>query len=187
METYQPTTWSRRDPTFDFVTPSGQTCLLRNLNTQDFVALGMLDEIDELTKIAGKHINDAEGKPNGQVIPAEMNDPKVLSGVFSTMDKLLIGVVVRPRIVPDPDCVLCGKSLVWHSGPEADHAMELPDPPDGAVYPCFIELVDKMAIIVKVTAPISGLVPFRSGQEEGMGDMESVQELSDQPQPIASD
>jgi hypothetical protein len=191
MGNYSATGWGKKDVSYDFKTPSGQLCLLRRPQIQDLMRVGMLENIDELTQIASKNIQEVK-EPNK--IPDDMKNPETMGKVFSAVDRIVQYVVLKPRILDDPPCNkllrsengiehYCGESIDWHFENDADHPFEFPDPQDETVYSSWIELNDKVAIISEVTGPINQLAPFPGGQSENVGSVESSQELSNDTEP----
>jgi hypothetical protein len=183
---YEPTGWGRKSPTYDFKVPSGQTCLLRRPKIEDLLAVGMLDNIDQLTQIASKNISKTEtGKEESATVPEEMRDPKTLGTIFGAVEKIVQYVVVRPRILDDPNCASCGREMEWHFTPEANHEFEFPDPGD-AVYQSWVDLSDKIAIITEVTGPINQLAPFPREQAEGVESVEPSEVVSSNSESITT-
>lgn len=132
------TGWSRN--TEDFVTPSGQRCLLKRLELPDLISAGLLDEMDSLGEIVDGNIRSSQGQPPVDVRKA-MRNPSTIKTILPILDRVLKAVVVLPVLHDAP--------------PQGEQRVE------GRAYLDAVSLADKMAIFNRASGDMEDLKSFR--------------------------
>jgi hypothetical protein len=84
----------------EFTAPSGQKCLLRRLDPEELMRLGILDRITRLEGLAQSLVDQAEGLPPEKV---KLPDRADLELLLETIDLLLPHAVLEPRIYANDD------------------------------------------------------------------------------------
>jgi len=178
---YQISTWGQ-PLTFDFKTPSGQTCLIRRLEVDDLVDLDILSEIDRLsTLVNSDHIEPVMG---GRKVPSDRK-PKALTAAQKkkqedesliklmsnkddfrmlswVIDRVVTAAVVQPVVVSS------------YTGDKEEHdKISLADRDPDSIYTDSIPFQDRMEIFNSAIGRMDGLARFRDQQTEVMGDVES--------------
>ena len=147
---YEPTSW-KKTPTFEFTTPSGQTCLMKTLDIQKFLLSGDSENIDTFTQFIDKtYVKPKGAKPEdhkGKKSKASKEEDGeffmelVKTGDFNKLMKIIdvavVEVVVEPKVNPLPA-----------DDEERD---------DDLVYVDDIDLMDKMSIFTRAVGKISDL------------------------------
>lgn len=136
---YAPTAWAQSE--YDFVTPSGQRCLLRPLDQQALLQAGILDKA---TRLPGIVADEVIAKAEGQ--PPKLNkipNAEQLGDLFGIVDIIVTMAVVKPEILPVP----------------TDGGQRV----QGAVYVDSIRLSDRMAIMEEALGEVKKLDSFRPG------------------------
>lgn len=132
---YAPTAWGATE--FDFITPTGQRCRLRNVPIEELAKIGVLDRITRLPGIAETLVGKSEGAPPRP----EMPEPEVIASLTEVLNELIPIVVVAPTIYPLP-------------GEEGKVT--------GRIYVDSIDFRDRVAILHRVVGDLSKLDDFRS-------------------------
>lgn len=129
----------KKDKTFDFTCPSGQTCRLRPLEPQELLEKGLLDQVTRLEGLAASLVDQAEGKP-----PAAKRLPtrEELTSVLDVLNLVIPLAVAEPTVLEIPE-----------TGQDRH--------PDG-IYADDIDLEDRMAILEESLKGIKALDRFRN-------------------------
>lgn len=91
-----------RRAVFSLDLPSGYTVEVKRPGVNGLVKAGILESLDSLTSIVqGETIPKAEGKPQVDVKKI-MEDPEQLQAMLGMMDKIVLYVVVDPKLSPRP-------------------------------------------------------------------------------------
>lgn len=173
---YAPTTWGTRD--FDFITPSGQKCLLRKMDPMDLIQMGLMDKLDFATGVVmNQHVKNSqmsnverikrerarrEAKAKGEdpnaaeqeVFSDEawesvIKDPSKLINFKEILDEVLTISVVAPKMV---------------IAPKNDD-----DRVDGVFYTDTVPFNDKVAVFNVLMKGVKVVEQFRDGSEENVG------------------
>jgi hypothetical protein len=91
---YALTTWGETE--YDFTTPGGQLCRLRNLPIEEAAASGILDKISRLPGLTAEVVAKAEGAPPIEV--DEMPTAETIASLTEVVNVLVPMVVVQPEI-----------------------------------------------------------------------------------------
>ncbi len=145
------TTWDGRiHEQYDFEVPSGQTCRVRAITTEDAIALGVLDSVDMFTPELMGAVIEAENNSKetdddrNQKALDSLKDPEKRAKFFGLINKITVHAVVIPKIVPQTN---------------DDGTLNA-----GEVFVGDIPFADKMAIFRKVMGISDGVMStFREG------------------------
>ena len=122
----------------DFVTPSGQKCLLRRLTPEMLLGEGILDQVTRLEGLAQELVDNAEGlPPEKQKLP----NREELSSLLELLSVIVPLAVVEPK--------------VYRDGTQ-------PEDQTDAILVSHIDLMDRVAIMTKALAGVQALSSFRN-------------------------
>lgn len=171
-----------------FKTPSGNKCLIRNLEMEDVLELGLLDRIDVLTSIVQEeHIDrvagtskKAKGRKSGKPEPepaaddnkaflATMKDPAKRREIIEVMSLVAQACVVEPKLhdipwVDDPNAVTA-------ENPSGHRKLEQNEREPALAYIDYIDFMDKISIFHEVFGGMENLQQFRKEADESLGDV----------------
>lgn len=177
---YAVSTWGQPN-TFDYKTPSGQICLMRQLDVEDLIELDVLSEIDRLSSLVNsEHIEPAQSgrrvpqdhkpkKLTAAQLEAEQRDAfrKITSNKkdFAVLTWVMDGVVAAAVIQP---------ALTRSYQGVKDDYVKIPyeDRETGLVYTDSVPFADRMQIFTQAIGSMDNLATFREGSGEGVGDVE---------------
>lgn len=136
--------WAKGGGAFDFTTTSGTTCKMREVSLQDLVFDGVIDNIDALSNIVNSKI--AQKKSGGRKTDAAkaiemLKEADEIRDALRIMDRVVVHVVVEPRVLADPE----------------DGAYD-----DDAVYISSIPLEDRRDIFRRAIKAVASAEGFRS-------------------------
>jgi hypothetical protein len=165
VDPYAPTIWGSEDNSGalqDLVLPSGQTVLVQRPGPQGLMQAGMLDDLDMLSTILPKIMGGkgAKGKSKELDPTIIMKNPQMLAQAMKLMDRVLVHVVIKPELTPEPD-----------------------DPTDkerGKIYPSSVSMQDKTFIFNWAVGGTRDLERFREQYEESVAGVESRADLERQ-------
>jgi hypothetical protein len=135
---YAPTTWGEGE--YDFRTPGGQLCRLRDLPIEELAQQGILDRITRLPGLTQELIDKAEGAPPSSA--SGLPDGETVKTLREVVDILVPLVVVAPHIWPLP--------------------AEGEDRVKGRVYVDTIPFTDRVAIMNRSVKGLQNLDAFRN-------------------------
>lgn len=98
--------WARGGGAFDFTTTSGNTCKIREVSLKDLVFDGVIDNIDTLSNIVNSKISLKKGRTKSAAAQNGLELLRSASEIrdaLQIMDKVVVHVVVDPKIHPDPE------------------------------------------------------------------------------------
>jgi hypothetical protein len=161
---YVPTTWGG-DKYQDVEVPSGQVCLIQRLDMQALMEAGVLTRIDALTVLVdnkhvsrkakgGKNSKKSQEMQNDLTMKQIMNDPEKFKEVLEVVDRVIMAVVIAPKL---------------HEVPE-DNDDRKPD----LVYIDTVDLTDKMFLLQYVMGGTSGIARFRGELQQYADDLADV-------------
>ena len=132
-------TSKKKDKSYGFTCPSGQTCRLRPLEPQALLEKGLLDQITRLEGLAASLVDKAEGNP-----PAAKRMPtrEELASVLEVLNLVVPLAVAEPVVLEIPE-----------AGQDRH--------PDG-IYADDIDLEDRMAILEESLKGLKSLDRFRN-------------------------
>lgn len=167
VDPYALTNWTD-ESTFDFRCPSGQLCLLRNIDVPDLLSDGLLQQLDSLTSIVSEGMPKKplaknskaaavrEAEENGKILDAmKSRSPEEMKTLFSMVNRVVTLAVVKPVVAPVPD----GERV------------------SGVVYVDTVNFADRMAIFGKVMEGTSNLQQFRESSGESARSLEDVSDV----------
>ena len=151
---YAPTQWGTTGRLEDVICPSGQRCLARRPGLQGLIAAGVIDKVDSLSAIVDqKHIKRMAGKQTKDIDARElMKDKESLQKILDLADQILVYVVVKPEILPNP------------ARPE--------DRDETKIYADMVDLQDKMFLLNYAVGGTRDLERFRGELEESLGSLD---------------
>jgi len=159
----------------DLECPSGETCRVRRPGVQGLIAMGLLDDMDQLTALVQiEHFNRVDGKISDPQAAKDAlaafaeNSDKVKAGL-DMVAKLVVGCVIEPIL-----------TLVPKDAAGADIPMELrnvlPAWTEDTVYVDQVDMEDQVFIMQYVMGGVADLTPFRAELAENMGRVVDVQD-----------
>jgi hypothetical protein len=130
--------WKSRRSGSVFVVPSGQKCLLRELQVEQLLLEGILDQVTRLDGLAQELVNLAQGlPPEKQKMPSKED----FATLLNLVNKVNLMAVVEPHV-------------------HADDSMDFV--PQDSVAISDIDLMDRIAILEHALKGVKGLDNFRN-------------------------
>jgi len=158
LDPYAPTVWgadNAQGSLTDLELPSGQLVLAQRPGPEGLVAAGLLDDLDVLAGVMPRAGQPAAKK---KVDPrALVKDSKGLAEAMKLVDRVVVHVVVKPELTPEPD--------------------QLTERQIGKIYPSSVGMEDKMFIFNWAVGGTRDLATFRQQLEtnvESLADGEDV-------------
>lgn len=172
----------------EYTTTVGATILLRNLEFDDIIELGILAEIDSIsTLVQEEHIEKhTTGKrpTKKQIAAAEEEDRNAMLKLFSdrekarqissVLDKVICRCVVAPQIL---DPYVDDPNNVTADNPTGRRKLTVNERDPEAAYADYIGIQDKMGIFGEVFQGMEHLENFREESQQDLGHVE------DEPKP----
>lgn len=161
--------------------PSGAECLVRRPGVQGLIKMGLLDSFDALTGLVKiEHFDRVDGRVPAEVVDAIKEfaaNAERVDAALDMIDKLVIGVVVRPKLQPVPyemeeDGTTRKLDANGKPIPVADD-----DRDQDAAYIDWIDIDDKTFIMQYAIGGSSDLNAFRVERAELMGHVSNVQDV----------
>jgi len=168
-------TWKK--PLTDLELPSGELCQVKRPGVQGLIKAGVLHSMDTLTSIVqGETIPKAQGKSPVDV-KAIINDPERFSKMMEVVDKIVIHVVVEPKVVSNLVPVLDEKDQPVLDNDNEPTFRELEDDErdENLIYVDYIDQMDKMYIMNFAVGGSADLAQFRQETEAFMGGIPDVE------------
>lgn len=142
--TYTASTWGAAN-NFELTTPSGQTCLCRDLPLEELMEAGLLDTINGLSGIVDLEVlPQAQGQPPAVDMAKVMQNGEALLSVLALVNTIVCMGVVAPEIHPIVDGE--GNRVKKESG---------------LVYVDSIPAPDRMFLFNELTGGLEQLAAFR--------------------------
>jgi hypothetical protein len=99
--------WAKGGGDFDSTTSSGNTCRIREVSLTDLVFDGVIDNIDSLSAIVNSKITKKKSggreKTDQQKALEMLKSASEIKDALAIMDKVVVHVVVEPKISPLPE------------------------------------------------------------------------------------
>lgn len=190
---YKVSAWTaKREREHEYTTTSGAKCLLRDLEMEDIIELGIINEMDSLSALVQtEHIDRVAGKTKGRKATklaqqkaeeAErrsliqlMSDKEKFGQISNVLNKIVMRCVISPQIL---DPWITDPNIIDDENPEGRRKLTRDERDPDAAYIDYIDLPDKMAIFGKVFQSMDNLEKFR---EESQADLGSVEDESGSP------
>jgi hypothetical protein len=182
---------SWRTPLHDLELPSGEVCQAKRPGVQGLVKAGVLHSLDSLTSIVqSETIPKAEGKPlaKDKSVQAIMEDPDKFNKMMEQTDKIVMFVVVQPKIHPNTrpvmqdiidDGVKLGEEAVMKDGEPVLEEIPLEERDPELVYIDYIDPMDKMYIMNFAVGGSVDLQSFRAQAQASMGGVPTLESPED--------
>lgn len=162
---YAVTGWAvQGDQQYDLQLPSGQLCLVRKLEMERIVELGIMDALDTFTnqipmdnKKKSKKVQEGD---EARAFMDMLKNKEAFAKLQNTVNTVVMDCVVQPKIHALPE-----------TNPDGDE-LEPRDPT--AVYIDALKFSDKMAIFQDVFDGMGEMSAFRPGQTDPVGTMAEV-------------
>ena len=156
IDPYAPTSWQAKNNQFDFVTKSGQRCLLKPLELEEILKIGLMDELDFFGKMLGSdqpQEEKTEEQTKDELLSKAM-DPEAFNRLLKTVESVCLECVVKPTL--------------WPRG-------SVPKP--GAIPVADISFEDKVEIFTSVFRGLGedDMGEFREEQKADMGNMVTIE------------
>lgn len=161
---YAVTGWGQNVP-FDYALPSGQKCLLKQLEMEEILALGIVDQLDTFTnglitkpEAPGKKTKKSTAKQEMDETAAIfelLKDKERYDQLIGTVNKVVMAGVVLPKIHDQPEDELTRKA--------------------GVAYIDQIGFMDKMSIFTQCFRGLGDTTRFHGEQAAGLGDVAEVE------------
>lgn len=170
---YSVTTWGQS--TYDLECPSGQTCLVRNLDMSDLIDMDIVDQADTLSGITAPDKKQPKDRQKSKKQQEQdqareiMRDKQQFRTMSTIMERIVACVVLKPDV-----------HLALKQDDDGNF-VRLPDSErtNGVVYTDSIGFEDKMHIFQSVFSGVQNMASFREESEQSVGDMESEQNMDD--------
>lgn len=163
---YELTGWANSGPKLKDVTlPSGQVCQVKELQMEDILSMGIINQLDSLTGdlISGmdpsvpakatsgrkKTKKQLDEEANKSILEL-MADPEKFGGMLDAINKIVVGCVVQPTVLP---------------------AVEETEREQGRVYVDMIDFNDRITLFTEGFQGLGDMSKFRPGQGNGVGDL----------------
>jgi hypothetical protein len=153
-------------------------CLVRRPGPQGLIRLGLLDNLDQLTSLVSKKIDELGGKVkssnevDAETVKALAANKEQLQAAMDLVDKVVCGVVVEPRVYLVPV--------------EDDKGVTPPREPD-RLYVDEVDLEDKVFILNFAVGGSSDFTSFREQSAAYVESVVAIQDLQDSPSDPAGD
>lgn len=158
--------------------PSGQTALVKHLDTLDLLEYDLIEELDFFTRKLFPLNIDASGNPVEaqeqieETIWGALKNPEKRCRFLDMTGKLMAAASIRPHIIHDGVAVVpvqgsdtekTTKFGYEMSAKEQAEVLEKPVPRlgDNEVYSGYIDFADRMAFFQELNRPLSMIEPFR--------------------------
>lgn len=174
----------------EYTTSSGSKCLIRDLDLEDVVELGLLDEMDSLTAIVqtdhldrvqkGAKPQDRKAKsPTKAQVAADeekqlremLRNKESFDKIRSVVDKVVAQCVVEPKLydpwIDDPN-------NATPDNPQGRRKLEQNERDENRAYLDYVNFADKMGIFQAVFGGMESLQQFREAADQSLGDLEDV-------------
>jgi len=161
----------------DLPCPTGALVRVRRPGVPGLIKMGLLDSLDQLTSLVQVEHFQRVGAVDktAEAIQAFASDTEKVDAAFKMMHKLVVGVVIEPKVLPVP---------VWEEGtPQAGEPMGMEDREENdaawdedAVYVDTVDLTDMMFIMQFVVGGSNDLAAFRQGLTEAVVGVADVQD-----------
>lgn len=189
---FKPSAWKPKYVVkFKIQCPSGQTALVKHLDTLDLLEYDLVEELDFFTRKLFPIDIDPSGTPIESQDEAEQTIWKALGDVekrrrfLDMTGKLMATASVNPRIIHDGVAIIEKRDK--ETGVVSKHTVfgyqlsvkqqidiwgqPIPTLPDGAVYSGYIDLSDRMVFFQELNRPLELIQPFREEQAAMLQDM----------------
>lgn len=179
-----------------FTTPSGNKCMIRQLQLDDVLELGLLDKIDSLTAIVQEeHIDRVSGvskkaSGRGKKAPkaADKSDAKQMSDIFKdekkrqeiteVIEMVAMACVVEPKLhdpwITDPEAVT-------KDNPTGRRKLSKDEREPKLAYIDLVDFMDKITLFHEVFGGMERLQQFREKADQGLGDVADESESKESP------
>jgi len=163
--------WNRASRGEDVSLPSGEVALVRRPGPAALLSGGLLP--DSLTPIVMEAVNKGKGLPQSKVADLA-KDPKALADIMDGMDRMLVLVVVEPKVAYHKREIVDAEGNP-KNGTDGKPATEvIPDDerePETYVYTDEIDLQDKMFLFNYAVGGTRQFEPFRQELRSRVGDL----------------
>lgn len=153
---YAPTAWGTgpQHKTFDFVTPGGQRVLLRKLDMEDILRLGLIDDLDFFGKMIGA--GDDTKEMTAQEVVSAISDGQKFARLEDIINRVIIETTIKPKLWPAKSTPPSNQTVV-----QVDQ----------------ISILERMAIFGQVFDGLGegDVGEFREEQKDDLGDMVTVE------------
>lgn len=164
--------------------PSGQTALVKHLDTMDLIEVGLIEELDFFTRRLFPRKLDPSGNPvddddeNNETLWQALRDPEKRRRFFDMTGKLMAAAAIRPKIIFDGvfvkgEKVVFGYQLSQEERKEKD--IFVPHLKKGETYAGAIDFADRMAFFHELNRPLKQIEPFRPESAVVLQDMDGVE------------
>lgn len=177
--------------------PSGQTALVKHLDTRDLLRANLLEEMDRFTKELIPNL-DAQGKPVVEKDEEEvgiwsiLREPEKRRRFFDMTNRLMCIAAVKPKIIDDGVALRHNEDgeleeVFGHEVESIDEQIKLfqkPVPPlkDGEAYAGAIDFTDRMAFFQELNKPLALIEPFREESNAVLASVESIESVELSPE-----
>lgn len=167
--------------------PSGQTALVKHLDTLDLLEHDLIEELDFFTRKLFPINIDASGNPIEaqeqieETIWGALKDPEKRCRFLDMTGKLMAAASVKPNIIHDGVAVVTSQDggqketkfgYEMSSEEQIEHFKKPLAPlKDNEVYSGYIDFADRMAFFQELNRPLSMIEPFREESPAMLQDM----------------
>ena len=152
--------WGQSRPEQRLELPSGSVILIRELEVEELIALGVMDKIDSFTNESLKEPGKKKRKTDEEDALSLLKNPKKLTSLMETVDVVVQKSIVRPEVHMKPPPI------------KNDEGEEVDAPLDPLkIYVHRIPMVDRMEVFQRAFKSMEAFFTFRPGQEAPLGDV----------------
>lgn len=178
--------------------PSGQSALVKHLESTDLVRYDLLEELDFFVKRLFPPSYDAAGRPvepddgERQDIYATLRNPEKRLRFFDLTNRLFAVAAVEPRVINDGVALRYDEELgakvdvFGHEVDDIDEQIALfgkPVPPlkdpEHETYAGAIDFTDRMTLFAELNKPLELIEPFRKKPDALLENLEREQSTGD--------
>lgn len=168
---------------FKIECPSGQTALVKHLDTMDLLEAGLIEELDFFTRRLFPRKIDPSGNPvddpDNETLWQSLRDPEKRRRFFDMTGKLMAAAAIRPKIVFDGVIVVNEKVVFGYQLSEEDQKEKLSEPvpalKKNETYAGAIDFADRMAFFHELNRPLKQIEPFRPESAVVLQDLDGSQ------------
>jgi hypothetical protein len=181
--------WTAEGREREFTTSLGDVILIRNLEFDDVIELGLIDDLDSLSAIVQtEHLDRVAGKKPtkkqqreqeeaaNQTMMSMMKDKEKSEKISNVLTQVVMCCVIEPKIL---DPYIEDPNAASAKNPTGRRKLEKNERDLKACYADYIGLQDKMRIFSEVFAGMEQLEKFREEPTQGVGDLAAVPSTGD--------
>lgn len=162
------TDWRKPAEGFEVELPSGKVAKVRR--TLDIIEMMKSGKVPNVLKgVVAEALNEKDPTK----IDLENLDPDMIGDMFTMVDQIVIGMMIEPRVLPNPERKPDEEDWQYNI------RLETTDPPEGYVWLGDVDPEDRLFLFNIAQGGTTDVAQFREEQERGMGDLLNGQAVQD--------